>query len=92
MNIIDILLQLINYIAQNFLLPILPVSVALYPLETLKNDLAGLAVTMEAAFGGWGVLFPVGLALLVISIIVTAEITLFGFKIIKYIIEIFTKH
>lgn len=92
MNIIDILLQLITYIAQNFLLPILPVSVSLYPLETLKTDLAGLAGTMEAAFGGWGVLFPVGLALLIISIVVTAEITLFGFKIIKYIVEIFAKH
>jgi len=91
MNIIDILLQLITYIAQNFLLPILPVSVALYPLETLKIDLAGVETTMTAVFGGWGVLFPVGLALLVISIIVTAEITLFGFRIVKYIVEIFTK-
>lgn len=92
MNIIDILLQLITYIAQNFLLPILPVSVPLYPLETLKIDLSGLATTMEAVFGGWGVLFPVGLALLLISLVVTAEITLFGFKIIKYIVEIFAKH
>lgn len=91
MNIIDILLQLITYLAQNFLLPILPVSVAVWPLETLQGSLNGLEATMIQTFGGWGVLYPVGLTLLLITIIVTAELTLFGFHVIKYIIEFFKK-
>lgn len=91
MNIIDILLQLITYLGQNFLLPILPVDVALLSIVELQSTLAGFSSTIIQVFGGWGVLFPIGQALLILSIVLTAEITLFGFRIIKYILEIFKR-
>lgn len=91
MNIIDILLQLITYLAQYFLLPILPIESLLLPFATLKAGLMGLSDTMIQAFGGWGVLFPIGQVLIILSVVITAEITLFVFKIVKYIIEFFKR-
>jgi uncharacterized membrane protein len=91
MNIIDILINLIVYVAQNWLLPILPAEAVDYPLATLQTDLDGIVTTMTTAFGGWGVLFPVLSALTMLTVIIIAEITLFAYRIIKYIIEWFKR-
>lgn len=91
MNVIDILLQLITFLMQSVLFPLLPNDAPLYPLATLQATLTDVQSTMIAAFGGWGVLVPMELIFLIIYIIFTAEITLVGFRFMKYGFEIFAK-
>ena len=91
MNIIDILIQLVTYLLQNFLLPILPVEMSFYTLSNLNTDLIGIESIVIGTLGGWGVLFPILTAILLLTCVTFAEIYLFGFKIVKYGIEFFAK-
>ena len=91
MNIVDILLQLINWVAQKLLLPLLPNNMPAYPLETLQASLTGLEGTIKATLGGWGVLFPIGLALMLVTIVISAELSLFVYRIVKYVMELIAK-
>lgn len=91
MNIIDILLQLITWLAQNLLLPLLPSEAASYPLSTLQTLLAGIQSTITSIFGGWGVIIPMGLVFIFLGVVITAELTLFGFGIVKYILGFFKR-
>jgi len=91
MNIIDILIQLVTYLMQNFLLPILPTEMSFYTLADLQADLGAVEAVVIGTFGGWGVLFPILTAILLLTCVAFAEIYLLGFKIVKYGIEIFAK-
>ena len=76
---------------QSVLFPLLPNDAPLYPLETLQATLSDVQSTMIAAFGGWGVLIPMETIFLIIFIIFTAEISLVGFRFVKYGFEILAK-
>jgi hypothetical protein len=91
MNIIDILIQLVTYLLQNFLLPILPVEMPFFTLADLNAQMTGISSVIIAAFGGWGVIFPVLLGILLITCVTLAELYLFGFRIVKYGIEFFAR-
>jgi len=91
MNIIDILIQLVNYLFQHLLLPILPVEIPIYPLTALQAQLVDVQATIIVAFGGLGKFLPVGAIFIFISTIIIAELNLFVWRLMKYGIEIFAK-
>lgn len=91
MNIIDILIQLVTYLMQNFLLPILPTEMSFYTLSDLNTNLAAVEAVVIGTFGGWGVLFPILTAIILFVCVDFAELYLLGFRIVKYGIEIFAK-
>jgi hypothetical protein len=89
MNIIDLLINLILFCLQNFLLPLLANDNSLYPLETFTNDLAGIQSALISLFSGWGTLAPIEVILIILIVVLISELALFGFKIIKYAINLF---
>jgi hypothetical protein len=82
------LLTIINYIAQNLLLPVISFQIPYFGVDELDALLDPLSGYLITAFSGLGFLFPILLILALILVVALAEFGLFGFRIIKYIINV----
>lgn len=83
------LITILNYIAQNILLPVISFQIPYFGVDELEALLDPLSSYLITAFSGLGFLFPILLILSLLLVVVLAEFGLFGFRIIKFIINIF---
>lgn len=88
MSIIDILIYTLDWIFQNTLLSLLPSSFSIYPIETLQTSLLSLQALIITSLSGFGFIAPVGLALLLALVVLSAEFSLFGFHIVLFIVKL----
>lgn len=88
MNIVDALIKLLCYTVQNLLVPRLASDAPLYPIVNFKADLLSIKSFFINAFSGLGFIFPMDLLLKLFDTIIIMELALFGFKIIKYAVNL----
>lgn len=89
MSIADTLITILNFIAQHLLLPVISFQIPYFGVDELDLLLDPLSGYLITAFSGLGFLFPILLILALLLVVVLAEFGLFGFRIIKYIINVF---
>ena len=88
MSIADILIRTIDWIVQNTLLMILPTNAVGLGYDDLLNYLSGLEDTIIAALSGFGFIAPLSLILILATIVITAEFSLFAFHIILFLVHL----
>lgn len=89
MSILDALLSVVIWLVQNTLIGVLPSEFSGLPINTFANNLNSISSNFINSFGFINAFVDLKYLFLCISIVVTAEILLhFGFKGIKYIINL----
>lgn len=89
-SIADNLINVIIFVIQNTLLKILPVEISGFSISTFSSTFANATADLITAWKFINHFFPMDFLLSLLGIIITAEIILhFGFKGIKYIINVF---
>ena len=83
----DILLTIIIWLYKNTL-GNLPTEVGLLSLNTFVNYLDSFKANLIYAFSGLASIFPVELLFIIVSIIISGELILFGIKIGMFVINI----
>jgi hypothetical protein len=87
MSIIDIIIYTLDFIFQHTILAILPSSVAGLTIDQLQANLTAVQTTIISALSGFGFIAPVALILEIAIIIITAELTLFTFHIVIFVVK-----
>jgi hypothetical protein len=88
MTIADLLIDVINFIVQHILLPILPTNIPFYSVNTFAATLATFQENIIQALSGFGFMFPSLLVLTLVLIVILAESALFLFKIGKFLLNV----
>lgn len=83
----DILLTIIIWLYNNTL-GLLPNEIGILPIDTFTDYLNSFKDILVYAFSGIANIFPIGLLFIIVSVIITGEILLFGIKIGMYIINL----
>lgn len=83
----DILITIVTWLYQNTLQN-LPDEIGLLPLATLVSYLDAFKDTLVYALSGISNIFPIGLLLIIISVIVAGELILFAIKIGMFVINL----
>lgn len=90
MSLADILIDTIIYILNNTILHLLPNELSNFTLATFEGYFSNATSYLTTAWGFLDYFFNIELLLSILVIILTAEFMLhFGFKGIKYIINVF---
>ena len=90
MSVSETLIDVIIFIMNNTLLNVLPVEVSGFSLSTFTSYFTNATSSLISSWSFINNFFPVGLLISLLGIIIVAEIALhFGFKGIKYIINVF---
>ena len=88
MTIIDILMTAINFLIQHLLLPLLTFQIPFFGVDVLTNWLNFISAILKMSFSGIGFFFPILLVLALLSIVVFAELALFSFRGVKFVINL----
>lgn len=80
MSVADTLITGIIWVLQNTILKILPSEFEFLPFNNLVNSLNSIKPDLINALSGVNKILPVDLLLIIIFIIITGEILLFGIK------------
>lgn len=83
----DILITIVIWLYRNTLL-LLPTEVDVLPLATFTGYLDGLKDTLIYAFSGIAKVFPIDILFIIISVVITGEIILFGVKAGRFVINL----
>ena len=83
----DILITIVTWLYQNTLQN-LPTEIGPLPLATLVSYLDGFKDTLVYALSGIANIFPIGLLLIIVSVIVAGELILFAIKIGMFVINL----
>lgn len=86
--ILDNLINLILWVLNNWLLPLFPSNLPFLDFNNFVLMLENLKTDIVYAFSFLGKIFPIDLLLALILVVITAEILLFGFKSVMWIINI----
>lgn len=88
MSIADTVITMIDFLIQKALLPLLTWPVYLFQPSDLKAALAPTSSYLIAALSGLGFFLPILLIISLCVIFFAAEISLFGFKGVKFLINL----
>jgi hypothetical protein len=89
-SVANILIDVIIFVLNNTILRILPTEISNFSLQTFSGYISSGASNLITSWSFINNFFPVNFLLSLLGIIIVAEITLhFGFKGIKYIINVF---
>lgn len=88
MSVGDLTIDVVIFLIQKLLLPILPSSIPFFSYETFLAYTESVKKIMIYAFSGVGILFPIDLILLLILVVIFAESFLMIFKMGKFIINL----
>jgi hypothetical protein len=79
MTLIDAIINIVDWILQNAILPLLPDSNADFGLVALQQNIDSFRSLMIGGFSGFGSFFPMAFFLLVVSICLWSEFGLWVF-------------
>jgi len=85
----NLLLDGVIFIIQKMLLPIMPSNIPFLSLDTYNGFLQTAGANLVVAFSGLGDLFCIDFILTFILVILTAELLLFAWKSIVFILNVF---
>jgi len=89
MSLADIVISLITFLLQKLVLPLFPVNLPFLPFATFNSTLTGsLSHNLIYSFSGLNSFFNLSLLFIFIICIIFAEITFWGVRAGKWIIEI----
>lgn len=88
MSVGDLLIEIVIFLIQRLLLPVLPSSIGFVPIETFTATLDGLKENFIYSLSGLDFFIPTGLLLGLILLIIFAEVSLFLFKTGVFIINL----
>ncbi len=83
----DIIITIVIWLYKNTLL-LLPTQIDILPYATFVGYLDSFKTNLVYAFSGFAKLFPVELGFILISVIITGEIILFGVKAGTFVINL----
>jgi len=87
MSVADLLINIIIFLVQRFLL-ILPTSISWLPIEEFNSTLAGVQNNLIFSLSGIGFFMPILLILSLVLLIIFAELSLVIFKAGVWIINV----
>lgn len=88
--IVDFLIDVVNFLLNNTILKVLPVEIPGLSLGQFEVYLTGITNTIASGINFFDNFFDFGLLMFVLSFVIVAEIMLhFGFKSMKYVINLF---
>lgn len=83
----DVLITAVIWLYKNTLL-LLPDEISGFTLATFTGYLDSFQDTLVYAFSGIANIFPIGLLFIIVSVIITGEIIMFGIKIGIFVINL----
>jgi len=89
MSIADAVLNIVIFLIQKLLLPILPTEFPILTLETLKNTLSEVQNNLVSALAPMNFFMPVNFFLGLLLFVLTAELLLIVFRMGVFIINLF---
>jgi hypothetical protein len=88
MSVADILIDIVNFLIQKAMLPLLPSDIPFYGLDVFTATLNTFKNNLIDAFSGFGFIFPMSMVLSFVLIVLFAELALFLFKAGKFLINV----
>lgn len=83
----DVLITIVIWLYKNTFLR-LPTEIGILPINTFTGYLDGLKTNLVYSFSGFAKLFPIELLFIIILVIITGEIILFGVKVGIFVINL----
>lgn len=88
--IANFIIDTIIFVLDNTILRILPIELSVFPLANFQDIFSTIAITFDSSFDTINNFIDLNLLFLLLGVIILAEILLhFGFKSVKYVINIF---
>lgn len=87
--LIDKVFDVIIFLIQNYIIPLLPESYSVLSFEAYKDQLDGLQGLIIASLSGVSNVFPVELLLAFVIVFITAELALLAVKSVFWLINVF---
>lgn len=88
MSIADLLINIIIWLVQSIILPVLPTSLPFLPLTSFTEILNGIIGNLSYSFIGLEFLLPIDLIFMFVLVVLFAEMTLMIFKMGVFIINL----
>ena len=87
MSVADLIIMVIRILLAP-MVAFLPTSITWFPIEDWVNFLNDVVGNVIESLSGLGFIFPVVLILSLVLLIITAEVILFSFKSLKWLIQL----
>ena len=88
MSICDIIINTIDWMFQNTLLALLPSDAIGLPYNDFVDFMSGVSGAVSQSMSGIGVFVPMEIIFVLALTMITAEISLFGFHIILWVVRL----